>query len=538
MGEFVDPLTNPSDPESWWSRTLAAEAMPGVLTPMGWSVFGWSAELSMRRAYHAIGALPRSELGIPARPQDRIISVFHGRAAARVDFMLEMGDAIPGTSGKAVAEQVLGFVPPRYTSKANIRRYPSVVTTLPRTFLSAPKRVAAIRAESESWYREQLARTPSLGLDQARRQFSESLDRFAEAMAIQAIGVFGGVQPVYDQMMKLIASTGLGDLDLMSSYGSHEELTMIEDLWALSRGTIDSTEFLLRQGFHGPGEGEISATVWREDQTPLQITLDGYRNTGDEFSPLMKEQQKREARQDAEATLLRALPTWKRPLARAIITKAQSHLPLRGAGKVAFLQNLDIARAATRRIGALLVDEGVLGHTDDAFLFTKEELVIPTDDRTRDLIEFRRERFKHYQDVDVPLSWQGVPTVGRTSERPAPGRVAAGDVVRGEGTSPGRVEGTVRVVVDPALTDLEPGEILVCHTTDPSWASVMFLARALVVDIGGQLSHASVVAREMGIPCVMGTGDGTTVLRSGDRIRIDGRTGTIEVLDTTPTAVR
>jgi pyruvate, water dikinase len=70
----------------------------------------------------------------------------------------------------------------------------------------------------------------------------------------------------------------------------------------------------------------------------------------------------------------------------------------------------------------------------------------------------------------------------------------------------------------------------VAHTTDPAWAPVMFLAGGLVVDIGGQLSHAAVVARELGIPCVMNTLHGTRALKTGDRCRVDGAAGTVEIL--------
>lgn len=87
------------------------------------------------------------------------------------------------------------------------------------------------------------------------------------------------------------------------------------------------------------------------------------------------------------------------------------------------------------------------------------------------------------------------------------------------------------MVLDPANVDIEPGDILIAHTTDPAWVSLMFLAGALVVDIGGMMSHAAVVAREPGMPCDMNTGRGTTVLRSGDLINVDGGTGTVDTLE-------
>jgi pyruvate,water dikinase len=96
------------------------------------------------------------------------------------------------------------------------------------------------------------------------------------------------------------------------------------------------------------------------------------------------------------------------------------------------------------------------------------------------------------------------------------------------------VEGVARVVSDPAFEEVEPDEILVSATTDPSWSSIMFISSALVVDIGGALSHAAVVARELGIPCVVNTRDGSRLLRTGDLLRVDGGTGTVEVLKPAP----
>jgi phosphoenolpyruvate synthase/pyruvate phosphate dikinase len=99
----------------------------------------------------------------------------------------------------------------------------------------------------------------------------------------------------------------------------------------------------------------------------------------------------------------------------------------------------------------------------------------------------------------------------------APGR--AGDVVTGIGVSDGVVEGRARVVTNPDFADVEPDEILVAPFTDPSWASIMFVSAGLVVDIGGAMSHAAVVARELGMPCVVNTKDGTERLRTGDLVR-------------------
>jgi pyruvate,water dikinase len=193
---------------------------------------------------------------------------------------------------------------------------------------------------------------------------------------------------------------------------------------------------------------------------------------------------------------------------------------------VAFLQSLDVGRAAARRIGALLAADGVLADPEDVFLLTLNELTgaLPAD--PRGLVQERRALRERYQGLELASPcWTGTPEA-----RPV---VAAErvDSLTGVAASPGLVEGRARVVTDPAEADMEPGEILVAHTTDPGWASLMFLATSLVVDIGGLLSHAAVVARELGIPCVMNTGVGTQVLTTGDVCRVDGNAGTVEVLE-------
>ena len=107
---------------------------------------------------------------------------------------------------------------------------------------------------------------------------------------------------------------------------------------------------------------------------------------------------------------------------------------------------------------------------------------------------------------------------------------AVGTVVSGLAASGGVVEGRARVVRDPAATELDDGDILVCETTDPSWVSLFLVAGGVVTDHGGMLSHGPIGARELGIPCVCGTADGSHRLRDGQRIRVDGNQGTVEVL--------
>jgi phosphoenolpyruvate synthase/pyruvate phosphate dikinase len=104
------------------------------------------------------------------------------------------------------------------------------------------------------------------------------------------------------------------------------------------------------------------------------------------------------------------------------------------------------------------------------------------------------------------------------------------EIMTGLGASHGVVEGVVRLVHDPTDTDIGDGEILVCDASDPSWSALFLIAAAVVVDVGGPLSHGAIVARELGIPAVINTRSAMRTLRDGDKVRVDGTAGVVTVL--------
>jgi len=103
-------------------------------------------------------------------------------------------------------------------------------------------------------------------------------------------------------------------------------------------------------------------------------------------------------------------------------------------------------------------------------------------------------------------------------------------VLIGSAVSPGVVEGLVRVVLDPHGVQLAPGEILVCPGTDPAWTPLFLPAGGLVMEVGGLMTHGSVVAREYGIPAVASVHEATTRLKTGQRVRVDGTAGRVEIV--------
>jgi pyruvate,water dikinase len=260
----------------------------------------------------------------------------------------------------------------------------------------------------------------------------------------------------------------------------------------------------------------------------LRRLVEEYAARPDSADPRRQEHDRRVRAAHMRRELLDAVPAARRPAARLLLGLSAERIPLRGVAKRSFLQALDVARAAARRCGECLAVEGRLDDPDDVFYLTYEELTrgLPRD--AAQLVARRRQRRAEYQRLSIPGNWTGMPSAARPdeSERGA----ATADVVTGIGVSTGVVEGRARVVTSPDFAEVERDEVLVAPTTDPSWSSIMFVSSALVVDIGGALSHAAVVARELGIPCVVNTRSGTRELRTGDLVRVDGSKGTVEIL--------
>jgi phosphohistidine swiveling domain-containing protein len=525
-GEPWDPLHAPGGPDEHWSTDNVGEAAPGVLTPLGWSVWGEVGDNMVKQIAYGLGVFNRAE-----RDSDhRFVRIFYGRAALQVEYLATVGDRMPGTTGEETVASLFGRPPEDMAWHPSRRRYPVIAVKLPLVFVRAGSRITSLAAETDAWWRDQVPRLGDLDLPQAAALFRLATARFDRAIAVQSICLLGCIQPLYDALARLIERTGVGDIAALSGSGG-AEMAIVGDIWRASRGELTVDELVTNHGFHGPREGELSARVWREDRTPLERVIAEYAAQDESYSPLARDARNRAARAQIQRELLAAVPRSQRPATRLLLWLAARRIPLRGFAKRAFLQSLDVCRGSARRAGELLSAERLLDERDDIFYLTSAEWTegrLPPD--ATELIARRRQRRAEYEQLRIESNWKGTPAAVRAQ----PDAAGAGrelTVVTGLGVSAGVAEGTVRVVRDPAFADVEPGDVLVSSTTDPSWSSIMFISSALVVDIGGPLSHAAVVARELGVPCVVNTRDGTERLRTGDRVRVDGGAGTVEILE-------
>jgi pyruvate,water dikinase len=263
---------------------------------------------------------------------------------------------------------------------------------------------------------------------------------------------------------------------------------------------------------------------WREDPTSvLHAAQRGLPDT----SPELAAADRAADREAAEAELLAGLRTADRATARLILALVRRYVPLREVGKAMYIQAVDVARAVARGLGRDWHARGELAEPDDIFFLTIPEIGRGPGPEVGEIVAVRRRRHAEYQRLALPRTWTGMPT-------PIPIDQPAGAETEFRGvavSTAATVRGTARVVLDPAETEgLDPGEILVCETTDPSWVTLFDGAAAVVIDVGGPLSHGAIVARELGIPAVINTGGAAHAIRTGDLLEVDGRTGTVSVL--------
>ena len=150
---MFDPLHQESGPTSRWTTVNAAEALPGVSTPLNWTVFGARVERAFRGTFADMGVIPAGEVKVPESVDDRLWGVFHGRAAANLDTFRRLADLTPGTSGDALEEQLFGTVRPGVQSARSRRRYPAAALRMPAAAVRLPKVLARQRAEIDAFWR-------------------------------------------------------------------------------------------------------------------------------------------------------------------------------------------------------------------------------------------------------------------------------------------------------------------------------------------------------------------------------------------------
>lgn len=289
-------------------------------------------------------------------------------------------------------------------------------------------------------------------------------------------------------------------------------------------------EFLDTYGARGPSEIDISRPRWHEDPASLVQMI-----TGMTAQTAPGAHRRHYAALTAAADLAaRALPArigWhKRGLARRFIRVSRAFMPLREHHKFLMIQVLAEVKTLLLDIAQDFAHRKIVAQAGDLWFLTVPELRDALSGRVTDLRDLADERRAAHA-VHARKAPPRVMTGAGEIPRPSLSSIGAPNgALIGSPVSAGVYSGVARVVRDPGVETLAPGEILVAPFTDPGWTPLFVNAGALVTEVGGLMTHGSVVAREYGIPAVVGVPEATMRIKTGDRLRVHGDAGYIEFL--------
>jgi len=375
--------------------------------------------------------------------------------------------------------------------------------------------------EATWWLNEQLEAW--LGEKNAADTLTQSVpDNVTSEMGLALLDVADVIRPYPDVVAFLHHADDEDFLDELATLAGGPE----------ARDSIRA--FLDKYGMRCVGEIDITRPRWSERPTTLlPVILGNVKNFEPGAGERLFEQGRREAWDKEQELLerLRALPDGERKAeeAKRMIDRVRTFIGYREYPKYGMVSRYFVYKQALLAEAERLVQAGVLREKEDIFFLTFRELedVVRTNEVDDELISERKDAFRSYEALTPPrvLTSEGEVIAGEYRRDDLP----AGALI-GLPVSAGTIEGRARVVLDMAEAEFEPGDILVTAYTDPSWTPLFVAIRGLVTEVGGLMTHGAVIAREYGLPAVVGVEHATRLIRDGQRIRVHGTEGYVEIL--------
>lgn len=560
-----------------YSRANVGEIFPDPISPLNATVgFQHCLEPGWRDAFVACGVWDHDLYD--AKVEKNVLPAFGSYLYINMSLMRLFGVRVPGMSAEAVDLQYFGDMPgipsyeserrdfddnEEYAAKAGTWLMQEVLGATDLAAYDADKaEVDAIRAS-----RPDLTTLSDRALADRLTSFETLLTRLfqhhIEASLKSGVGL-GAVaqftQAVGRPELSLTLVSGIGDVDstgpsndmfTLSRSARRPELAALFDqgvdgLYERLRASTDDDVrgfvrdldvFLSDWDFRGPSEWELHADTWGIRPDLALGTIDRMRHSGDDADP-RRGAQRGAAERDAAAAAIRAAVS-DQPEAsgqfEAVLNASALWLRGRERGRTTAAKLIHELRLIGHEIGRRAVEKGAITDSHDAFMLFGDEVDAFLADPAalgQTLVE-RKRAYRAQFDLIPPFVVTGeVPPIDqwqRRSEVTATS-VEAGETVAGVPGSAGRAVGRARVVLSPDDVDeLEPDEVLVAPITDPSWTPLFVGAAAVVVDVGAPFSHAAIVSRELGIPCVVSVPHATKRIATGDLVDVDGTNGTVTV---------
>ena len=378
-------------------------------------------------------------------------------------------------------------------------------------------------------------------------------------------GMLGAVaEAISDPTMPMRVLAGLGDVDSAApSFALWELSRLIRGDGELSAvfdegvdGLLDRLEtldspntqrfrddfdnFVYEYGSRGPNEWELSAHTWETDPSIPIRTLDQVRKQPDEKNPQNGADSASEDRQQVVEEVRAKLAELGNEELVGVFEGAlvgANQMVFRERAKTSLVRVLHESRMAIRELGKRHTESGTVSDSEHIFMLLDEELesFVADPSRYSALLHDRYENWLKLWDLNPPFFLRDgiIPplTEWETRAPTAESALSEGDVLAGTAGCPGVVTGRARIVRDPTSPpDLEPGDIMVAPLTDPAWTPLFLAVDGVVVNVGGQVSHAVIVSREMGIPCVVSVADATERIEDGATITVDGTNGNVTLI--------
>ena len=378
-------------------------------------------------------------------------------------------------------------------------------------------------------------------------------------------GMLGAVaEAISDPTMPMRVLAGLGDVDSAApSFALWELSRLIRGDGELSAvfdegvdGLLDRLEtldspntqrfrddfdnFVYEYGSRGPNEWELSAHTWETDTSIPLRTLDQVRKQPDEKNPQNGADSASEDRQQVVEEVRAKLAELGNEELVGVFEGAlvgANQMVFRERAKTSLVRVLHESRMAIRELGKRHTESGTVSDPEHIFMLLDEELesFVADPSRYSALLHDRYENWLRLWDLTPPFFLRDgiIPplTEWETAAPTAKSALSEGDVLAGTAGCPGVVTGRARIVRDPTSPpDLEPGDIMVAPLTDPAWTPLFLAVDGVVVNVGGQVSHAVIVSREMGIPCVVSVADATERIQDGATITVDGTNGNVTLI--------
>ncbi len=534
-----------------YTRANVGEVFPDPVTPLTSDTALFLAELGWRDAWERMGAFDLAEFP----PDDYCqLGVLGGYCYLNASLIRLFGERAPGLSWQMMDEQFFGAqpgIPPYQEMPGDIR--PDMTAKIGETFawvfgqqsLDDLTELTDDRVETKALRinRPDLSRLDDQQLWDRfkemlplhRKMFAQHL--FTSYMATVPVGVITTVATAVgrpDLILPIIS--GIGDVD--SAAPSHA-------MWALSRLEPTSAEFaqefvdfVHEFGSRGPNEWESRSPSWETRPALALSAIDRMRQAPDAADPARQFAIRAEQRAAASAELLAMIegdPATHGQLAAAIGCSA-AWLPGRERTKTSNIRVVHEMRMAMRELGRRMVERGAFDEVEDfGFVREAEMPTLLTDPHSlTEAVRTRRAEYRRLQDLVPPFVFVGHaegPDTWARRDSVSAELMSSGDTLTGFPGCPGVAEGTARVILDSNdPSELQPGDVLIAPITDPSWTPLFVPAAAVVVDVGAALSHAIIVSRELGIPCVVSATGATRSIPDGATVRVDGNTGVITIL--------